>query len=106
MHDYLKCVWWNKFVLFGWVCVILGSSVIAYTLARELEEGLVFVSAYYAVLLGVIALVLTDGGCDTLGTYRRVKEALQSNKRAGVERMARDGAYCDKVAAQAALREE
>jgi hypothetical protein len=98
MRTYLKCVWWNKFTLIGYVCSLFGLITICYDFGLLIEGFLIF-------WLGLGIAAATLFGRITLSNYHWAVLQLQEEKSSSVQKAIGMAAYCNKVGLVGALKE-
>jgi Zn-dependent membrane protease YugP len=98
MRTYLKCVWWNKFTLAGYVCMVSGS-------VATFSPSLLAHVGIFLFLLGFLFLLCTLVGLETYDSYQRAVMLLKNGHFLALEEALPSAAYCNAVGIRGALEE-
>ena len=97
MWTYLKCVYWNKLTLLGYLLFLVACVGFVYLpkpVAPWLSIPMIFISG--------CLLIATFFGIETMQAYQRTKKALEKNKEPQITDWS---AYCGTTGVKAAFRE-
>ena len=101
MWIFIKCVWWNKFSLVGFLLIIVA-------ITKHISEGLPPNISWFTLsclIIGQGCLILTIAGYETYAAYRRAEVLILGGQIEVVRMVSTHAAYCVQVGFQAALRE-
>ena len=104
--SYVKCVYWNKWTLFGFTTLLISIVGIGCSLVTQ-QDKLFAVSVSVAVVtfcIAVVTLCFTTFGIETLHSYLRTKRMLESGHEPVINKEI--PSYCNIVGIRAAFRED